>query len=489
MKKKIIASFLFLFLLFVAGIAITLHVINKTTVNLTALLTLHKVEVIRQDLVISVQTVQSNLYTTGTSFGKELDIIADNVLKLRYRSRTCTDCHHEPEVEKEIRHLLELTKQYEEALSLFITSTADTERIARLQTLAAEIGETIIERSLWMTATANEALRLKTTAAMQRVADSKKILILTLILSFFVGIAISVDFIRSVTRPVTALLSACRQMKSGNLQYRIEEKLQHEFGELAASFNDMAVSLKDQCFKLQEAERLAMVGQLAAGLVHEIKNPLAGIKVSMEVLSAELEMAEEDREVMLRVVNEVNRIEGLLRNLLDYARPPKPEFFPCDLKQVLDVSIKNAELSLKSPQYAKQKDKSIVFVRELGEALPMVMADSSKLLQVFLNLLLNAIEASPEGGTITVRAGLVDGGGGLRIEIADTGKGLDPDTLARIFQPFFTTKPKGSGLGLAISKRLIEQHHGTIAAVSASGQGTTFTITLPLEQNSEQDKA
>ncbi len=239
---------------------------------------------------------------------------------------------------------------------------------------------------------------------------------------------------------------------------------------------------------LQRSKQLAMVGQMAAGLVHEIKNPLAGIKVSMEVLSSELVMAQEDREVMLRVVNEVNRIEVLLRNVLEYARPPKPEFFSCDIKWLLETSIKNAELSLKSPAYATQKDKEIRFVRELDESLPMIRADSSKLMQIFLNLFLNAIEASPEGGTITVQASPLESGNGVKIVIDDTGRGLAADTLAKIFQPFFTTKPKGSGLGLAISKRLIEQHQGTIEANSIIGQGTTFTITLPLEQNIGKDE-
>ena len=150
MKKKIIISFLLLFLLFLGGIVTTLHIINKTTANLTALLLLHKVEVIRQDLVINVQTVQSNLYTIGTSFGKELDTIVDNVLKLRDRAQTCSDCHHEEQMKTEIHHLQELTEQYQEALSYFITSTADAERINRLQTFAADIGDRIIAKSQWM---------------------------------------------------------------------------------------------------------------------------------------------------------------------------------------------------------------------------------------------------------------------------------------------------------------------------------------------------
>ncbi|KPK30887.1 MAG: hypothetical protein AMK70_13225, partial [Nitrospira bacterium SG8_35_1] len=138
MKKKIAFAFLVLFLLFLAGIVTTMHIINKTTANLTALLLLHKVEVIRQDLVINVQTVQSNLYTIGTSFGKELDIIVDNVLTLRDRAQTCTDCHHDSRVENEILQLQELTEQYKEALSYFITSTADSQRVNRLQAFAAD---------------------------------------------------------------------------------------------------------------------------------------------------------------------------------------------------------------------------------------------------------------------------------------------------------------------------------------------------------------
>jgi PAS domain S-box-containing protein len=255
MKKKIIIAFLFLFLLFLVGILTTLHIIDKTTVNLTSLLSLHKVEVIRQDLVINVQTVQANLYTTGTSFGKELDTIVDNVLTLRSRAQTCTECHHaDPAVEKEILNLLELTEQYKDALSYFITSTADPERVRRLQIFAAEIGDRIIDKSLWMTMTANDTLHQKTTAAMVEVAASRKILTLTLVFAFFVSVLISLYFLSSITGPIAQLLQATRKIRSGKLQYRIEEKLHDEFGHLAASFNEMAEALAHGQQILQENE-------------------------------------------------------------------------------------------------------------------------------------------------------------------------------------------------------------------------------------------
>ncbi|MBI4792433.1 MAG: HAMP domain-containing protein [Deltaproteobacteria bacterium] len=487
MKKKIIISFVILFLLFFAGIVTTLHIINTTTTNLTALLTLHKVEVIRQDLVINVQTVQSNLYTTGTSFGKELDIIVDNVLRLRDRAQTCTDCHHEAPIEEEIIHLQELTEQYQEALSYFITSTADVQRIKRLQTFAADIGDKIIEKSQWMAMTANDALREKTTAAMAEVEASKKILTGTLAFAFFVGILFSIYFTKSITRPVAALLAASRKIKAGTLEYRIEEKLEDEFGELATSFNEMAASLKEQCNKLQETERLAVVGELAAGMAHEIKNPMAGIKVSMEVLSQDSPMPVEDKEVLRRVINEIDRITALLKGLLNYARPPKPEMISLDVTQVLETTIKSARYSLRNPRHKdKEQDRQIEFVKEFSPDLPHIVADPGQLQQVFLNLLLNAIDAisaiHDRQGVITIQARQASEKT-VQISIADNGKGIDGKSLEEVFNPFFTTKPQGTGLGLAITKRLVEQHNGGSIAVANNpdGKGVTFTITLPVD--------
>jgi signal transduction histidine kinase len=487
MQKKIIIAFLLLFLLFLAGTATTLHIINKTTANLTALLLLHKVEVIRQDLVINVQTVQSNLYTVGTSFGKELDIIVDNVLKLRDRARTCSDCHHEVRMEKEIHNLQELTEQYKEALSYFITSTADAERIKRLQTFAADIGDRIIAKSQWMAMTANNTLRKKTTAAMKEVTDTKKILIATLAFSFIIGIIISFYFIKSITEPMVELLDATRNIKSGKLQYRIEEKLKDEFGELAASFNEMAVSLQEQYARLQDTERLAVVGELAAGMAHEIKNPMAGIKISMEVLRQDSPLPPEDKEVLLRVINEIDRITAMLKGLLNYARPPKPEPVSLDVNELLDATINSARYSQHSPKFkGKAPDRQIDFIRDFSPDLPRIVADPGQLQQIFLNLILNAVDAISSGpgdpGVITVRTRQTSDEF-VQISFIDNGRGIENSALENIFKPFYTTKPQGTGLGLAITKRLIEQHNGGSITVANNpdGYGVTFTLTFPIE--------
>lgn len=237
---------------------------------------------------------------------------------------------------------------------------------------------------------------------------------------------------------------------------------------------------------LQRSRQLAMVGQMAAGLAHEIKNPLAGIKVSMEVLMNELTLSQEDKAIFTRTVGEVQRIEALLKNLLNYARTPRPVFSRIDLNQQIENAMKNAALLLKSPEYAATNRKGLEFVRGFDPALPMILADPGQMQQVILNLLLNAMEATPAGGTISVRTrpGRI---GTVEMVIADTGKGLSEEACPKIFDPFYTTKPKGSGLGLAITKRLVEQHHGEIEVASVLGHGAAFTIILPVEQIHEDE--
>jgi two-component system cell cycle sensor histidine kinase/response regulator CckA len=227
---------------------------------------------------------------------------------------------------------------------------------------------------------------------------------------------------------------------------------------------------------MQRAEQLKAVGEVAVGLAHEIKNPLAGIKSSIEVLHDESACLGEDADVLLKVIREIRRIEMLLKDLLNFARPPKPQFIPVDLNRILNSTL---ELSVDTG------GPGIIAVIEFDERIPATMADPMQLKQVFLNLVLNAIEAMHGGGTLRVKTGYDEASSTIEIGIADTGKGIDKELLDKLFHPFFTTKPKGTGLGLAISKRLIEENGGTISVQSTPGSGTTFTIKLPVKQFEE----
>jgi two-component system sensor histidine kinase AtoS len=229
---------------------------------------------------------------------------------------------------------------------------------------------------------------------------------------------------------------------------------------------------------MQRAEQLKAVGEVAVGLAHEIKNPLAGIKSSIEVLHDESACLGEDADVLLKVIREIRRIEMLLKDLLNFARPPKPQFIPVDLNSILHSTL---ELSVDTGGLSP----GIIAVIEFDDRIPATMADPMQMKQVFLNLVLNAIEAMYGGGTLRVKTGYDEASSTIEIVIADTGKGIDKELLDKLFHPFFTTKPKGTGLGLAISKRLVEENGGTISVQSAPGSGTTFIIKLPVKQYEE----
>ena len=231
---------------------------------------------------------------------------------------------------------------------------------------------------------------------------------------------------------------------------------------------------------LQRAEQLKVAGDLAAGLTHELKNSLAGIKVSTEVLLDELQLSEDDRRVLMNMISEIRRIELLMRDLLNFARPSKPQLAFVNINTVLDTAM---TFSLKNVPRSSGNG-TINVVRELDEQMPRTMADPMQLQQVFMNLLLNAVEAMSEGGVLTVKTWYEPSDDSLQISIGDTGKGIDDESMARIFEPFFTTKPKGTGLGLAITKRLIEQHGGSIW-VENLPKGTTFRIGLPAKHIAE----
>jgi two-component system sensor histidine kinase AtoS len=230
---------------------------------------------------------------------------------------------------------------------------------------------------------------------------------------------------------------------------------------------------------LQRTEQLKMCGEMAVGMAHEIKNPLAGIKVSIEILLDELTLADNDREVLLKVLSEIKRLELLIKALLNFAKPPKPQFSLVDIQAILESVT---SFSLKNPDFA-----SIRVLRQYDECFPKTMADPMQLQQVFMNLILNAVEAMPHGGTLELKTFHDKATQSLQIMISDTGDGIGDEMKDKIFQPFFTTKSKGTGLGLAITKRLIEQHGGNIIAENNYPKGTAFKISFPLIHLKEEE--
>jgi PAS domain S-box-containing protein len=232
--------------------------------------------------------------------------------------------------------------------------------------------------------------------------------------------------------------------------------------------------------QLRRSDRLAALGTLAAGLAHEIKNPLASLRTFTRIMPRKFEDAR-FRETFIRVVpHELERINGIVEQLLELARPSRLRPAPLSIPGVLDRVL---EL------YANELDaKEIVVTREYAREVPAITADGERLYEAFVNLVSNALAAMKPGGRLTVRTGwhrpaepLARGGGRrVRVEIEDTGSGISPAEADKVFDPFFTTKPEGTGLGLALTHKIIEDHGGSIGFRSAPGVGTTFTVLLPM---------
>jgi signal transduction histidine kinase len=229
---------------------------------------------------------------------------------------------------------------------------------------------------------------------------------------------------------------------------------------------------------IRRADRLASLGTLTAGLAHEIRNPLVAIKTLTQLLPDRLE-DEEFRNHFLQIASgEVDRISSLVNELLEFARPSEPKLEMEDINAILE-----GMLLLISTE---TKKKFVQVVKEHTPDLPLVRVDREQIKQVFLNILLNALEATPENGTITVktRSFLKPGGEHyVQVEVTDTGCGIPSEYLEDIFTPFFTTKIKGSGLGLSISNQIIQDHKGYIDVESYVNRGSTFFINLPIIQD------
>ncbi len=226
--------------------------------------------------------------------------------------------------------------------------------------------------------------------------------------------------------------------------------------------------------RLIEAERLAAIGELSAAVAHGIRNPLAGIKAAAQFASLELPAGHPLHENIADIIGESDKLEARIKTLLDFSKPFEPRRAPCQVQQI----IAGAVASLRNQMVAQQIDLAV----DVDPALPAVVLDYAQIEQVLLALLSNAVEAMPSGGRITITGRRAADGQRIRLEVADTGPGIAPEHVPRIFNLFFTTKSSGTGFGLAVVKKIVERHDGTIAVDSSVGQGTRFTIELPVER-------
>lgn len=289
--------------------------------------------------------------------------------------------------------------------------------------------------------------------------------------SLFVGI-IGIGFL------LNHLMNDIKRIKKGlkNIKEDLSYKIKPpggEIGEIAAAINDMAHGLEEKKAleeQMQRADRLAVIGEMAVGLAHEIRSPLMAIKGFSQLQNEELTLGER-REYNDIIVHEVDRMNHLIEELLGFSRPTL-DFATCiDINEVLKNTLVLAEL--------RAHDTDVVFQSELAEFLPDIMANEEQLKQVFLNILINALQAIGRKGTITISSWYEEASDKVHVSFTDTGPGIDPENIKKIFDPFFTTKASGTGLGLAIANHLMLTWNGAISVESEVDRGSTFTLIFP----------
>ena len=282
-----------------------------------------------------------------------------------------------------------------------------------------------------------------------------------------------------ITRPLgelRKLVQTSQKVSQGDLSARAPVNVGGEVGLVASSFNTMLDTLQSTQDKLIQSEKLASLGQLAAGVAHELNNPLATILLYADILRRESALDLQHQTDLETIINETLRCKQIVSGLLNFARQTQVNAQPTSVNDLIQELI---EIEKRHTRYEK-----IVFNLELEAALPLAELDAAQFREVLLNLIHNAADAMPDGGKITIRTAAKPDDM-IAVEVQDEGKGIPPEHLSKLFTPFFTTKPvgKGTGLGLAIIYGIVKMHRGQINVQSEVGRGTTFTISLPIKLN------
>ena len=281
-----------------------------------------------------------------------------------------------------------------------------------------------------------------------------------------------------IQRPMVELQEKIAQVSEGNLNVAVSfAQRNDEIGDLGRNFNHMMQQLRESREEIERlhrtqmsrAEHLATLGELATGLAHEIRNPLAGIAGVIEIVGRDLPATSPARAVVKDVRLEITRISRTLTDLLETARPRRPEIRRSNLNTTVEHAV----------MLARQQVLSRPIKIELQKAtdMPEVEHDSDQIHQVLLNLLLNAVQAMDSPGTVHVEIGSREGF--ASVAVSDTGRGISAQNLPNIFRPFYTTKGNGTGLGLSLARRIVEDHHGRIEVNSVVGKGSRFEVLLP----------
>jgi two-component system NtrC family sensor kinase len=330
-------------------------------------------------------------------------------------------------------------------------------------------------------------------------ADMRKnafsVLVLIIVASMALAILLGYFLEKKIMGPVHQLIMASQEVSKGNLSPKIGQVSKDELGVLQQTFTDMITSIKERDElrnaaaedRLLQSEKQASMGRLAAGVAHEINNPLTGVLTFTRILLRNKDIGEKNLSYLQKIAESTVRVKNIVKGLLDFSRQTALDREPTEINRLIRGVISAME------NQALIKGVTIQF--NAGEDLPVLTMDRNQIQSVVINLIINALDAMEQGGTIVMSTGISlsasdTGKRGVEIAVTDNGCGIPPEDLDKLFEPFFTTKEvgKGTGLGLAVSYGIVQRHGGTIRVQSEVGRGSTFTVWLPIEEQVEQDE-
>ncbi|MCL7486940.1 MAG: response regulator [Desulfobulbaceae bacterium] len=499
MRAKIIIAFGLIFTLFLAGSGITVYNLVTTSNRLSYLIGLHEIEDIRQELFSSIQRVSSYVFATPDVFADHLDEILLNTNTMHKAIRRCNDCHHAPGVQQDLDETQQLADRLEKQLGHLTTTVADNEQRHAIQTDAYHASSEILDKVQTMVNVAALTIDRRTEKAMKELHRVYFLVGATLLAALILALLIARHLTKSITAPIDELVNSTRKIADGHWGHQTDFQTTGEFQELIEAFNRMSESLahkreqeklhikrlQDTRKQLVEAEKLTALGTLAGGIAHDFNNILCAMIGHLNILAKQIPQEEKYLKTIATIEKAGFRAADLVKQLLTFARQ-KPM-----VRQDTDINkCINDVVQLISNTF----DKLIKLNLDLSEQLPAVSGDGAQLEQVIINLCVNARDAMPEGGEISIRTELFEPDQAFRdqhqearqrpyvlLTVQDTGYGINEKILPRIFDPFFTTKEvgKGTGLGLAMVYGIVQNHEGLCTIASVPGQGTTVKIYLP----------
>lgn len=479
MKKIILIGLALLLSIFLLGSLVAVLYITRTTERMDRLILLHQVEILREDLIIHLQQVQSSILHKKIRGGGDADNLVSRVQEMDKVMDSCLGCHHTPELSQGLVGMRDMANDYKIAISRLITVSANPARIAELERRVQDLGQELITMTQGMAFTANVRLQQKTQETMTSVREVRTVLYSTLFIGFLLAVGTAWVLARSLDRRLEKLLVATRRISQGELQHRvaINDSKGSEFRELGEAFNAMTQNLQQSQRQLVQSAKLAAIGELAANIAYEVNNPLTGVLGYTGLLIKSEDIPTEKKEQLRTIERETLRAREILKNLLDFARRKPPRLERAAICTVIEDTLDLVK--------GKARVTNVKINLDCPARLPSVPLDIDEIKQVFINIVHNAFFAMRAGGTLTIKSRQVSSSSGkpfIAVEFFDTGVGIPEAQIDKIFDPFFTTRleGEGAGLGLSISYMIVQNHGGTIEVESKVGEGSTFRVLLPV---------